>query len=220
VGIALINAVLVSAVVVPTVLWLFDCRLSDLYRLPNGDHHPVFTILCWLLAAAAVLADISEIGFQVQLLGESELRLFWLLLLVLALIWFRVLSLIIRKRWNVFHFRLWRLLAALSALAVGLGIVKALSPLREIDLSTFYSIALVLVLVLVQLLIACRSVQIALAASLFSLGLLLAMAFVIGLVAGNTWIVYPPNVTWINWLWPALFWVLALMVFLRTPQTA
>ena len=177
-GIALVNAVLASMVVVPTVLWLFDCRLSDLYRLPNGNHHPVFTIVCWL-SVVAVIDDIAEIGFQVQLLGQAEWRLFWLI--VLALVWFRVLSLVSRKRWNVFHFRLWRLMAALSALAVGLGIVKALSPLREIDLSTFCSIALVMVLVTVQLLIACRSVQIALAALLFSLGLLLAMALVIGL---------------------------------------
>ena len=70
--IALANAVLASMVVVPTVLWIFDSRLTDLYQLPNGNLHPVFAVVSWL----PVVAAIAEIGFQVQILGESEMRFF------------------------------------------------------------------------------------------------------------------------------------------------
>jgi hypothetical protein len=52
-----------------------------------------------------------------------------------------------------------------------------------------------------------------LAAFAFLLGCLLATALVIGLGAGDTWVVYPPWVNWDAWLLPVGLWAFAVAVF-------
>jgi hypothetical protein len=45
-------------------------------------------------------------------------------------------------------------------------------------------------------------------------GGLFAVTLVIGLGLGDTWIVYPPDVTWISWMWPIAFWMTGIAFLL------
>jgi hypothetical protein len=46
----------------------------------------------------------------------------------------------------------------------------------------------------------------------FLLGVLVAVALVTGLGLGDTWVVYPPDVTWQGWLWPIGLWTFPLVL--------
>jgi hypothetical protein len=90
-----------------------------------------------------------------------------------------------RRPWDVFNFTMKRVLIAISALAVGLGLVRGLSHFQSMSPSTFMAVGIVIVLMAAQLWVVFSTILIALAATLFLAGILLATAFVIGVDLGE-----------------------------------
>ena len=87
-------AVLASFVVVPTVLWIFRCRLSELFRVSSSRRQSAITTI---VIGVHLIAAATWLTFRLTILGESVMT--WASLVALAYVWYRVIV-VVCNRWT------------------------------------------------------------------------------------------------------------------------